>query len=42
MGFEFLLEDLVNLAIFILVLDLPAAFLQTLVGIFAAAAAAFL
>ena len=42
MSLELLLEDPVNFAIFILVLDLPTAFLHAPVGILAAAAAAFI
>ena len=42
MGFELLLEDLVNLAVFVLVFDLPAAFFHTSIGIFSAAATTLL
>src|SRR5215813_6984050 len=37
-GFEFLFEDLVDLAVFVLVLDLPAALFHTAIRIFSATA----
>src|SRR5512138_3831034 len=41
-GLEFLLEDPVNFAFLVLVFDLPAAFFETLIGVFAAAPTALL